>query len=158
MRNNGTNGGLRSRVAGLVGGLLLGLGMATGAWAQQTPTKLDGVKVVTAADAKRMQEKGVPLVDTRVASEYAEKTIKGALSVPYREKSAKDVKFDRTKDTFDMSKLPQDKNAPIVFFCNAGECWKSYKASVLAVDAGYKNVNWLRGGMPEWTAAGLPTQ
>jgi rhodanese-related sulfurtransferase len=157
MRNDGIHNGL-SRAARLAGGFLLALGMATGAWAQQTPTSLDGVKVVTAAEARKMQDKGVPLIDTRVASEYAEKTIKGAQSLPYREKSAKDVKFDRSQDKFDLAKLPQDKNAPVVFFCNAGECWKSYKASILARDAGYKNVHWLRGGMPEWTAAGLPTQ
>jgi len=46
------------------------------------------------------------LVDTRVASESAEKTIKGAKSVVYREKSEKDVKFDRTQDKWDLSKLP----------------------------------------------------
>lgn len=158
MQMNGIVGGAHRRVVGMAGMLLLGLGMATGAWAQQTPTKLDGVKVVTAAEAKQLQDKGAMLVDTRVASENAEKTIKGAVSITYREKSAKDVKFDRTQDKFDLSKLPQDKNAPVVFFCNAGECWKSYKASVVAVDAGYKNVHWLRGGIPEWTAAGLPTQ
>ena len=73
-------------------------------------------------------------------------------------KSAKDVKFDRTQDKFDLDKLPKDKTFPVIFFCNAGECWKSYKAAVLAVDAGYKNVYWMRGGMPEWVAAGLPTQ
>ncbi len=158
MQNNGMAKSVRRTAAGLVGGFVLGLGVVSGAWAAETPDKLDGVKVVNAAEAKQMQDRGVLLVDTRVASEYAEKTIKGAKSIPYREKSAKDVKFDRTQDNFDLSKLPSDKNAPVVFFCNAGECWKSYKASVLARDAGFKQVHWLRGGMPEWTAKGLPTQ
>jgi rhodanese-related sulfurtransferase len=126
--------------------------------AAMTPEKLDGVTLITAEQAQQMQAKGVPLIDTRVASEYADKTIKGAVSVPYREKSAKDVSFDRAQDSFDLSKLPADKGAPVVFFCNAGECWKSYKASVLARDAGYKQVHWLRGGMPEWTSKKLPTQ
>lgn len=131
---------------------------AGGAAAAETPAKLDGVKVVSAEEAKRMLDQGVPLIDTRVASEYAEKTVKGAKSVPYREKSAKDINFDRTQDQFDLGKLPADKNAPLVFFCNSGECWKSYKASVLARDAGYKRVHWLRGGLPEWVAKALPTQ
>ena len=126
--------------------------------AAETPTSLQGVKVITAQEAKPMLDRGVPFIDARVAAEYAEKTIKGAKNVPYREKSAKSVDFDRTQDQFDLAKLPQDKGAPLVFFCNAGECWKSYKASVLARDAGYKQVLWLRGGMPEWTAKGLPTQ
>jgi len=131
---------------------------AGGAAAAETPAKLDGVKVVSAEEAKRLLDQGVPLIDTRVASEYAEKTVKGAKSVPYREKSAKDINFDRTQDQFDLGKLPADKNAPLVFFCNSGECWKSYKASVLARDAGYKRVHWLRGGVPEWVAKALPTQ
>jgi rhodanese-related sulfurtransferase len=138
------------------GALTLGF-MAT-ASANMTPDKLDGVKLVTAEQARDMLAKGAPLIDTRVAGEYAEKTIKGAISVPYKEKSAKDVKFDRAQDSFDLAKLPADKAAPVVFFCNAGECWKSYKASVLARDAGHKQINWFRGGMPEWTTKGLPTQ
>ena len=148
----------RRAMAGIVGGFALGLGVAAGAWAADTPASLDGVTVVTAEQAKKMQDKGVPLIDARVASEYAEKTVKGAISVPYNEKSAKDVKFDRKLDRFDLSKLPADKNAPLVFFCNAGECWKSYKASTVARDAGYKHVYWMRGGVPEWIAKGLPTQ
>jgi rhodanese-related sulfurtransferase len=138
--------------------LVLAAALPFAANAKMTPEKLDGVKVISAEQARDMQAKGAPLIDTRVASEYAEKTIKGAVSVPYREKSAKDVGFDRAQDAFDLAKLPADKGAPVVFFCNAGECWKSYKASVLARDAGYKQVHWFRGGMPEWTGKGLPTQ
>jgi len=131
---------------------------SSAALATQTPQNLAGVKVVTAAEVQQLQAKGVPLIDARVAAEYADKTIKGAVSVPYKEKSEKAPDFDRKKDTFDIAKLPADKNAPLVFFCNSGECWKSYKASVIARDAGYKQVYWFRGGFPEWSAAGLPTQ
>jgi rhodanese-related sulfurtransferase len=148
----------RGMAAGLMSGLVLGLGVVAGASAADTPDTLAGVKIVSAETARKMGGQGVPLIDTRVATEYADKTIKGAKSVPYREKSAKEVKFDRSKDEFDLSKLPADKNAPLVFFCNSGECWKSYKASVVARDAGYKQIHWLRGGMPEWVAKGLPTQ
>lgn len=126
--------------------------------AAETPTTLAGVKVVSAAEVKKLLDSGVLVIDTRVATEYAEKTIKGAKSVPYKEKSAKDVGFDAAQDQFDLSKLPADKAAPLVFFCNAGECWKSYKASVVATKAGYTKINWFRGGLPEWVKAALPTQ
>jgi rhodanese-related sulfurtransferase len=138
--------------------LIVGLGISAQAWAAETPATLAGVKLVTAEEAKKLQDSGVPMIDTRVAAEYAEKTIKGAKSVPYKEKSAKAVNFDASQDQFDLSKLPADKNAPLVFFCNAGECWKSYKAAVVAQKAGYTKINWLRGGVPEWTSKGLPTQ
>ncbi len=124
----------------------------------ETPTSLSGVTVVNADQVKKMLDAGVPVIDTRVANEFAEKSIKGARSVPYREKSAKAVDFDAGQDGFDLAKLPADKKAPVVFFCNAGECWKSYKASVVASRAGWTSINWFRGGMPEWTAKGLPTQ
>ena len=142
----------------LVSAFILVYGLSGAVFAAETPASLVGVKTVSAAEAKKMQDAGTPLIDTRVAAEYAEKTIKGAKSVPYKEASAKEVGFDGSKDTFDLSKLPSDKAAAVVFFCNAGECWKSYKASVSAQKAGYTKIFWFRGGMPEWVAAGLPTQ
>jgi rhodanese-related sulfurtransferase len=127
-------------------------------FAADTPAKLDGTTLVTAEQVKDLMAKGTPVIDARVANEYAEAHIKGALNVPYKEKSTKDVKFDASQDSFDLDKLPKDKNAGIVFYCNAGECWKSYKASVAATKAGYKKVYWFRGGFPEWKSKGLPTE
>lgn len=126
--------------------------------AVQTPDSISGTTVVTAEKAKEMVASGVLIVDTRVANEYVEQHIKGAVNVPYKEKSAKSVKFDSSQDSFDLSKLPADKNTPIIFYCNAGECWKSYKSSVQAVKAGYKKIYWLRGGIPEWKAKGYPVE
>ena len=125
--------------------------------AAETPMTLTGVTVVTAEQAK-MVAGGVPIIDARVANEYAEAHVKGALSVPYKEKSAKAVDFDPKEDSFDLSKLPADKNAPLIFYCNAAECWKSYKASKAAAGAGWKKVHWLRGGFPEWQAKGYPVE
>ena len=138
--------------------LVLGLGASLSGLAAETPSSLAGVKNVSAEEVKKMLDAGVPVFDTRVAAEFAEKSIKGAKSVPYKEKSAKAPDFDASLDQFDLSKLPADKSAPLVMFCNAGECWKSYKASVAAVKAGYSKVHWFRGGMPEWSGKGLPTQ
>ena len=123
-----------------------------------TPESLSGATVVTAEKAKTMVESGTLIVDTRVANEYVEQHIKGAVSIPYKEKSAKSVKFDASQDSFDLSKLPADKSKPVIFYCNAGECWKSYKSSVLAIKAGHKNIHWLRGGIPEWKAKGFPVE
>lgn len=138
--------------------MVIGCGAALPALAAETPAALAGVKNVSAEEVKKLLDAGVPVIDTRVAAEYAEKTIKGAKSVPYKEKSAKEQGFDASQDQFDLSKLPADKGAPLVLFCNSGECWKSYKASVVASKAGYTQVLWFRGGFPEWSAKGLPTQ
>jgi len=130
----------------------------TASFASETPMTLPGVTLVTAEQAKKLMDGGAPIIDTRVGNEFAEAHIKGAKSITYKEKSAKDVKFDPKEDSFDLTKLPADKNAPVIFYCNAGECWKSYKASKVALDAGYKKVQWLRGGIPEWKAKGYPVE
>lgn len=137
---------------------LLLAGTFSFAIAAETPPTLEGATVVTAEQVKQLMEKSTPVIDTRVANEYAEEHIKGAKSVPYKEKSAKEKNFDASQDSFDLAKLPQDKAAPLVFYCNAGECWKSYKASVTAIKAGYKKVHWFRGGMPEWKNKAYPTE
>jgi rhodanese-related sulfurtransferase len=145
------------RIAVPLVGVVLGVA-AMAAQAQHTPEKLDGVKIVTAEEVQKLMASGVPVIDTRVANEYAEEHVKGAKSVPYKEKSAKSTDFDAKQDSFDVAKLPADKKAPVVLYCNAGECWKSYKASVVAMRSGYSNIHWFRGGMPEWKAKKLPTE
>lgn len=126
--------------------------------AADVPPTLAGVTVVTAEQAKQLVERGAPIIDTRVGNEYADAHIKGARNVPYKEKSAKEPGFDPKVDQFDLAKLPADKNAPVIFYCNGPECWKSFKASKVASDAGWKRVQWLRGGFPEWKSKGLPVE
>jgi len=124
--------------------------------ADESPADLPGAKISSAEQVKRMLDKGVPVVDTRVGNEFAESHIRGAINIPYKEGSRKARDFDAAQDSFDLAKLPADKGKPIVFYCNAGECWKSYKASTVALRAGYREVYWFRGGLPEWKKMGLP--
>ena len=51
-----------------------------------------------------------------------------------------------------------NKQIPLVFYCLSNHCWMSYNASLRAVNLGYKNVLWYRGGIEAWKAAGQPTQ
>jgi rhodanese-related sulfurtransferase len=128
------------------------------AFATDTPERLDRAKLVTAKEVDALRQQGVAIFDVRVSAEYAEKHIVGAINVPYREKSAKAVDFDAAQDSFALAKLPADKTIPVIFACNGPECWKSYKASVVTLAAGYQNVYWFRGGFPDWQANGLPTE
>ena len=132
---------------------------AGSALAQETPAAAPaGVKLVEAKAVQDLQAKGAVLIDTRRANEFAEATIKGAISVPYDpEKSAKDANFDAAEDKYDMGKIA-DKNKDYVVFCNSGTCWKSYKAAVMMAKAGYKNVHWYRNGVPDWKARKLPME
>ncbi|AAZ95961.1 rhodanese-like protein [Thiobacillus denitrificans ATCC 25259] len=121
-----------------------------------TPTVLPGAKVIGAAQTRELMAQGVPVYDVRVGEEYAVAHVPGAISVPYKEGSAKEVGFDAADDQFALNKLPKDKNAPFIMYCDGTICWKSYKSAVMAIQAGWKNVYWFRGGFPEWKEAGMP--
>lgn len=126
--------------------------------ASNTPSQLPGAQVVDAAKAKSLMTGGAKMIDTRVANEYAEGHIAGALNIPYKEKSAKAEDFDASQDSFKLEALPADKGTAVITYCNGAECWKSYKAAKAAMKAGYKKVYWFRTGFPEWKAAGYPIE
>ncbi len=118
-----------------------------------TPRQLPGATVVDATTVSRLMGEGASYLDTRTDAEFKTAHVPGARLLPYGEKSAKDTDYEAKLDSFDTSKLPGDKAAPLIFACNGAECWKSYKASHAAIKAGHTRVYWFRGGMPEWRAA-----
>jgi rhodanese-related sulfurtransferase len=121
-----------------------------------TPTSLPGAKVINAAQARELMAQGVPVYDVRGDEEYQAAHLPGAVWVPYKEASAKEVGFDASDDQFALNKLPKDKGAPLMMYCDGTICWKSYKSATMAIQAGWKNVYWFRGGFPEWKEAGMP--
>lgn len=123
-----------------------------------TPEVLPGATVVTAEQVKQLMARKVPLFDVRPQAHYREAHIPGATNVPYQMNSPKEVDFDDSVDVFDLSRLPQDKEAPMIFQCNGAECWYSYKAARYMVKRGYKKIYWFRTGMPAWKAAGYDVQ
>lgn len=121
----------------------------------ETPTKLAGGKLISAAEAKQLVAgKSAQFFDTRSAVNYGKGRVPGAATASYKEKSEPVPDFDASKDEFDLAKLPADKNARIVFYSDGPTGWKSYKAAVTAVKAGYRNVMYMRGGFAEWEAGG----
>src|SRR5207244_2116780 len=88
--------------------LTLSLCVSPIASASESPVDLPGAKIASAEQAKRMLGSGVPVVDTRVGNEFAESHIKGAINVPYKERSTKTRDFDAAQDSFDLAKLPAD--------------------------------------------------
>ncbi|MNL16180.1 thiosulfate:cyanide sulfurtransferase [compost metagenome] len=128
------------------------------ALAVDTPSDLAGASLVTAERAKALIDSGAKIYDVRAATEYIEEHIKGSINLPYKENSKKEAGFDSSLDKFKLDDIGSDKNASVIFQCNGAECWKSYKASVIAVKAGYKKVFWFRGGIPEWKTRSFPTE
>lgn len=123
-----------------------------------TPEVSPGVSIPTAAEVRKMLGQGVPLFDVRPQAHYREAHIPGAINVTYQMNSPKDVEYDDSVDAFDISRLPKDKNAPLIFQCNGAECWYSYKAARYVLKRGYTKVYWFRTGLPAWKAAGYPVR
>lgn len=124
---------------------------------EDTPLSIPGGGFASVEQAKALFDKGVMFVDARVAVEYVEKHVKGAVNVPFKEEFSK-VSKTGPGDKFDMAKLPSDKNKEMVFYCNGTPCWKGYKAAALAIKAGYKKVHWYRDGLPAWDSKGFPVE
>lgn len=119
-----------------------------------TPTAIPGAKTIGAAETKAMIAKGVPIYDVRLNDEYVNGHIPSAISVAYKEISAKVVDFGPQGDVFPLDRLPKDKSAPLIMYCDGTICWKSYKSAIVAMNKGWKNIYWFRGGIPEWIGAG----
>lgn len=143
-------------ISKLVVAAFAGILFTSAAQAGNVPSTLTGATIVSAQEVVKLQASGATVIDARVAYEYAEGHIKGAKNIPYREKSEKAANFDASQDRFDLAKLPSDKAAAVVIYCNGPTCWKSYKASVAAIKAGYENIYWYREGFPDWKSKGLP--
>ena len=120
----------------------------------ETPTTVSGFAIVTPEEARALVGKA-SFYDLRSAINFGKGHVQGAKALPYGEKSGFTPDFDGSMDKFDMSRLPADKNATIVFYSDGPKGWKSYKAAVLASKAGYKNVKWMRAGTEGWLAKGL---
>ncbi len=60
---------------------------------------------------------------------------------------------DRTQRQF-QSQLERltggRKDVPMVFYCSSINCWMSYNAALRAINAGYSQVYWYRGGLQAW--------
>lgn len=123
-----------------------------------TPEVLPGATIVTAREVAELMAKGVPLFDVRPPAHYRQGHIPKAINVPYELNSLKEPDADLSMDKFDLSKLPQDKNSPLIVQCNGAECWYSYKAAKYLVGKGYKQIYWFRTGLPAWREAGYAVE
>lgn len=123
-----------------------------------TPRTLVGTELVTAQQAQQLVAKGVPLFDGRTEEEFRAGRPRGAVWLPYVERSTKETDYDDAKDDLDLARLPADKGTELMFSCGGPECWKSYKSARKAMKAGYTKIYWFRGGIHEWRQAGLPIE
>jgi rhodanese-related sulfurtransferase len=152
---------MRSMMKQFLSTIVVSVALTTSAWADkpETPTNMPGIKLINVDDARQLvSAKGAVFVDTRSAVNFGRGRVPGAVSASYKEKSEPTPNFDASADSFEMAKLPADKNAKVVFYSDGPTGWKSFKAAVLASKAGYKNVLYMRSGYAEWEAKSLPVE
>ncbi len=92
--------------------------------------------------------KNITLIDVRNMAEYGSGHIAGAKHIPLDELSA---------DTLAEHEIHADASneQPIYLTCHAG--LRAQQAADLLIDAGYRNLTLLEGGMLGWQNEGLPT-
>ena len=116
-----------------------------------TPTEIPGAKVVTTKDLITMLAG-----ETRpvlIAAYSAPTMIPGSIAM---DGAGEDrlLGVDREKFPKALTKLTSDdKSKLIVFYCHGSKCWLSYNAALHALELGYTNVMWYRGGRDAWKEA-----
>ena len=106
----------------------------------------DGYGLIDTGNLKKLLDAKAEMtvVDARNPEEFQEVHVRGAISVPVKQWK----KF--------ASRLPADKSARIIFYCNGIKCGKSKKAAKKAIKQGYDNVFVYVEGMPVWEEKGMP--
>ena len=129
----------------------------TGAMHGPTPVSIPGGRVVTTADVIAFTQRGggYVLLDVLGSGE----TLPGAISAVSAHRAGT---FNDAVQGQLASLLGQhtqgNRTLPLIFYCQSPRCWMSYNAALRAINLGYRDVRWYRGGIDAWKRAGLSTQ
>ena len=112
-----------------------------------TPETIAGSTVINAEQLIEFanQTPGLIIIDSRIPGDRKQGYIETSISLPDI-----DTHCDR------LARIIPDKAAPVLFYCNGIKCGRSGKAVKIAVNCGYSNIYWFRGGFQEWLAKGYP--
>jgi PQQ-dependent catabolism-associated CXXCW motif protein len=120
-----------------------------------TPTSIPGGRVIKTLELKSLLERDKHAVVIDVLYNRARKSIPGSLMM----RGGGDAPFyaaEKSRFSAAMEKVTEGSKArPIVFLCLSSECWLSYNAALYAIEAGYTDVMWYRGGTNAWSGASL---
>jgi rhodanese-related sulfurtransferase len=114
----------------------------------KAPDFIDGTKRVTAEEVVELvtNTPGLVIIDARKTSDRDEAGwIEGSVSLP-----------DYDTNAESLAKHIPSKTTPVLFYCNGVKCGRSVTSSKKAVESGYTNIYWFRGGWEEWTQKGMP--
>lgn len=111
------------------------------------PLSIPGTTKVFAEDILDLAEKipNLILIDARIRGDRNQGYIEGSVSLP-----------DIDTDCAALEKRIPTKITPVLFYCNGIKCGRSVISSRIAIECGYSNIYWFRGGFEEWAAKNFP--
>lgn len=129
-----------------------------GAMHGPTPASIPGGQLITTKGLIELMDRGQRpflLLDTLGGQEI----IPGAVyAVPAHQAGSFNDQTQREFGGFLQQMTNGDRQTPLVLYCESTQCWMSYNAALRAINLGYTNVLWYRGGIEAWKAAGRQTQ
>lgn len=122
-----------------------------------TPMDIPGAKVIKVdALAQKLAAANPPLVVSSIHSIWGPP---GSIDLSYSSNGGTYADKFQQRLQEDLGKLARgDKSREIVFYCHHAKCWLSYNSALRAIQLGYTNVYWFRGGLNTWAAQGLPME
>ncbi|MFA5914475.1 MAG: rhodanese-like domain-containing protein [Sterolibacterium sp.] len=126
---------------------------------QETPLSVPGASTIKTLALKRLIDSASPpiVIDVLGGTPGKRVVIPSAIWLGFDAGDGNVFAAEKAKFATVLSTLTNaDKSRAIAFYCLGVKCWLSYNASLRAVEEGYKNVYWYRGGWESWNAARLP--
>ena len=111
------------------------------------PESLPGATILTAEEVISMilGNPDLVVIDSRKKTEFIKGHIEGAINI-----------LNTELEIEDLESIVPDRTAALLFYCNGVRCLRSSDSITRAVDWGYTNLFWFRGGWKEWTEKRLP--
>ncbi len=124
---------------------------------RKTLKTMDLYAALLAASMKVDSTTSVPIVLVDVDSQPHPKTIPTAARISYAGAGGTLDDKIQQKMSADLSKVVSTWNSAIIFFGGDVKSWEGYNAALRAIEIGYPNVYWYRGGLAAWQAQNLKT-
>ncbi|MBC7803268.1 MAG: hypothetical protein H7Y16_05255 [Candidatus Parcubacteria bacterium] len=119
-----------------------------------TPKEVPGARTIRTNELRALQGSSPAPLLIDVLQGSGHRTLSGAHWLSGAGEGAGNAARERLRA--DLEKLTAgNKSLPVVFFCLSSECWLSYNASLRAIELGYTNIYWFRGGTAAWQRAGF---
>jgi len=112
-----------------------------------TPLEIPGATKVTAEQVIELagSKPNLIIIDSRITGDRRKGYIESSVSLPNTKTNCQSL----------ANVLPKKESAAL-FYCNGVKCGRSGKALNIALQCGYTNLYWFRGGFEEWLNKGLP--